>query len=180
MCLLMFRSINGQVNSVKTYLYNDFTKVSGIAYFERNTAEESDNSTQDKSNTSTSSSGNSKEDFTGQSKVIEFVRAQLGKPYVWGATGPDSFDCSGLCQAAYATIGFDTSRTTYSMLAIGGYQPYPGDDQLKPGDLLFPHTGHVVMYVGEGKVIHAPQTGDVVKEVDLNYRTYKYWWRPIP
>ena len=93
--------------------------------------------------------------------ILNEAYAQLGKPYVWGATGKDTFDCSGFTQYVYShAAGIDISRTTYTQINVG--QPV-SQDQLKPGDLVFPHTGHVGIYVGNGQMIHAPQTGEVIK-----------------
>ncbi|EKQ50442.1 MULTISPECIES: C40 family peptidase [unclassified Clostridium] len=93
--------------------------------------------------------------------ILNEAYAQLGKPYVWGATGSDSFDCSGFTQYVYShAAGIDISRTTYSQINVG--QPV-SQDQLQPGDLVFTHPGHVGIYVGNGQMINAPQTGDVVK-----------------
>ena len=131
------------------------------------------------SNSSSNSGSSSNGDAGNLQGVIDYVYSKLGCPYVYGNTGPDTFDCSGLCVAAYKdALGIDLPRSTFDMLAVAGYSAYPGEYQLKPGDLLFQKASHVVMYVGNGKVIHAPQTGDVVKEVDLNSRNYAYWWRP--
>jgi cell wall-associated NlpC family hydrolase len=100
--------------------------------------------------------------------------AQLGKPYQWGATGPASFDCSGLVQAAYAAAGIHVARTTYQWQQDGPVIPL---GQVQPGDLLFSagsdgtraSPGHVVMYLGGGQVIQAPRTGTDVQidPVDL-------------
>jgi len=93
--------------------------------------------------------------------ILNEAYAQLGKPYVWGATGESTFDCSGFTQYVYKhAAGIDISRTTYTQINVG--QPV-SQDQLKPGDLVFPHTGHVGIYVGNGQMIHAPQTGEVIK-----------------
>jgi cell wall-associated NlpC family hydrolase len=100
--------------------------------------------------------------------AIAFALAQLGKPYVWGATGPDAFDCSGLVYAAYAAAGIHIARTTFGWRQDGPQVPL---SQLQPGDLLFSagsdgtpaSPGHVVMYLGGGQVIQAPQTGEVVQ-----------------
>ena len=93
--------------------------------------------------------------------ILNEAYAQLGKPYQWGATGASTFDCSGFTQFVYENAaGIDISRTTYSQIGEG--QPV-SQDQLQPGDLVFPHAGHVGIYVGNGQMIHAPQTGDVVK-----------------
>ena len=93
--------------------------------------------------------------------ILNEAYAQLGKPYVYGATGSANFDCSGFTQYVYENAaGVDISRTTYSQINEG---QAVSEDQLQPGDLVFPHAGHVGIYVGGGQMIHAPQTGDVVK-----------------
>ena len=93
--------------------------------------------------------------------ILNEAYAQLGKPYVYGATGSANFDCSGFTQYVYENAaGIDISRTTYSQVNEG---QAVSPDQLQPGDLVFPHAGHVGIYVGNGQMIHAPQTGDVVK-----------------
>jgi cell wall-associated NlpC family hydrolase len=106
--------------------------------------------------------------------AISFAEAQLGKPYCWGGQGPGCFDCSGLVFAAYATAGIHLARTTYQWRDDGPQVPLP---QIQPGDLLFSagsdgspaSPGHVVMYLGGGQVIQAPQTGEDVQidPVDL-------------
>ncbi|ABW16609.1 NLP/P60 protein [Parafrankia sp. EAN1pec] len=92
--------------------------------------------------------------------VIDFMRSQIGKPYVWGATGPGAWDCSSLVQAAYRTIGISLPRVTTDQLAFGprvsGVDPQPGDLLFIPGSdgtALAP--GHVGMYIGNGQVIAA-------------------------
>ena len=81
----------------------------------------------------------------------------LGVRYVWGGESPTGFDCSGLVQFAYNAIGISIPRTTYEQYRIG--EPV-SRDELEPGDLLFfDHVGHVGMYVGGGRFIHAPHTG---------------------
>lgn len=93
--------------------------------------------------------------------ILNEAYKHLGAKYVWGATGPETFDCSGFTSYVYKhAAGIDISRTTYTQIDVG--QPV-SEDQLKPGDLVFPHTGHVGIYVGNGQMIHAPQTGDVIK-----------------
>lgn len=103
-------------------------------------------------------------------KVLDMACRQLGKSYVYGATGPDTFDCSGLTQYCYKqALGIDISRTTYTQLEHGSV--VSSQSALKPGDLVFPHTGHVGIYLGNGQMIHAPQTGDVVK-ISSVYKFY--------
>lgn len=95
-------------------------------------------------------------------QAIAFARDQLGKPYVWGATGPNSFDCSGLTQAAYKAAGIDLPRTTYDQVNVG---TRVSESDLQPGDLIFFYSdvSHVGLYIGNGEMIHAPHTGTVVK-----------------
>ncbi|SEG62702.1 Cell wall-associated hydrolase, NlpC family [Actinacidiphila yanglinensis] len=95
-------------------------------------------------------------------QAIAFARNQIGKPYVWGATGPDSYDCSGLTQAAYKAAGIDLPRTTYDQVNVG---TRVSEADLQPGDLIFFYSdvSHVGLYIGDGEMIHAPHTGTVVK-----------------
>jgi cell wall-associated NlpC family hydrolase len=94
-------------------------------------------------------------------RLTKVAETQLGKPYVFGS-GPDtsSFDCSDLIQWAYRQCGIQLGRDTYAQIREG--RSVKGQ-KLKPGDLVFPSTHHVVMYVGDGKVIAAPHTGTVVQ-----------------
>jgi cell wall-associated NlpC family hydrolase len=99
-------------------------------------------------------------------KAVAFAYAQLGKPYQWGATGPGSFDCSGLVQAAWAAAGVSIPRTTYAQWAA---LPHISTSALEPGDLLyFDGVGHVAIYVGGGDIIDAPQTGMDVQKIPLS------------
>ena len=94
--------------------------------------------------------------------LIAAADTQIGKPYLFGS-GPDtsSFDCSDLIQWAYKQIGIDIPRTTYDQIKIGKPVKW---GEFQPGDLIFSNGGgHVVMYVGGGKVISAPYTGQVVQ-----------------
>ena len=101
--------------------------------------------------------------------ILNEAYSHLGKPYVYGATGANTFDCSGFTQYVYKhAAGVDISRTTYSQINVG--TPV-SQSQLQPGDLIFTHAGHVGIYVGNGNMIHAPQTGDVVK-VSPVYKFY--------
>ncbi|MGW7415985.1 NlpC/P60 family protein [Streptomyces sp. NPDC054863] len=96
------------------------------------------------------------------SQAVSFAYSALGKPYVWGATGPSSFDCSGLTQAAWRSAGVALPRTTYTQINAG---ERVSRSQLAPGDLLFFYSGitHVGLYIGEGKMIHAPRPGAPVR-----------------
>ena len=103
----------------------------------------------------------------GAGAAIAFARAQLGKPYVYAAAGPDSYDCSGLTMRAWQAGG--VSMPHYSGAQYDMF-PHVPLDALQPGDLVFWGPGgsnHVAMYTGGGNVIYAPQTGDVVKEGPL-------------
>jgi cell wall-associated NlpC family hydrolase len=103
--------------------------------------------------------------------ALQFAFAQVGKPYRFGGTGPGSFDCSGLTQAAWRVAGVQLPRTTWSQWSWGAGRRVPLS-ALQPGDLLFSKgLGHMGMYAGNGKMVHAPQTGDVVKIVNLD----DYW-----
>lgn len=100
--------------------------------------------------------------------VLAFLEAQLGKAYVWGATGPDSFDCSGLVEAAFATIGVRLPRTSEEQYAATvGTAITPNSTAAIPaGSLLFSEgnpPGHVRVAIGGGLAIAAPYTGQVVR-----------------
>jgi cell wall-associated NlpC family hydrolase len=100
---------------------------------------------------------------TQAGKAVAFAYAQLGKPYVWGATGPGSYDCSGLMYAAWQAAGVTLPRDTYGEWA--GLPHIPLAD-LQPGDLiLYNGESHVSMYVGGGYIIDAPHTGAVVEKL---------------
>ncbi|WP_030416552.1 C40 family peptidase [Streptomyces sp. NRRL S-1448] len=105
---------------------------------------------------------------TKAEKALAFARAQIGKPYVWGATGPSSYDCSGLTQAAWKAAGVDLPRTTWEQVKVG--QRVATKD-LQPGDLVFffDDISHVGMYIGGGKMIHAPHPGANVREESIYY-----------
>src|SRR5215467_2244014 len=103
---------------------------------------------------------------TQAQKVVAFVYAQIGKPYVFGASGPDSYDCSGLTSAAWASVGVSIPRTSQEQWA--GLPHVPTSD-MQPGDILvFNGAGHVGIYVGGGMMIDAPHTGLDVQKVALS------------
>ncbi|MFF8613376.1 NlpC/P60 family protein [Streptomyces sp. NPDC015350] len=105
---------------------------------------------------------------TRTDKVLAFARAQIGKPYVWGATGPDSYDCSGLTQAAWKAAGVDLPRTTWDQVKVG---TRVATADLRPGDLVFFYDdiSHVGIYKGDGMMIHAPKPGANVREESIYY-----------
>ncbi|MGK5638598.1 NlpC/P60 family protein [Streptomyces sp. URMC 126] len=91
-------------------------------------------------------------------QAVAFAYGALGKPYVWGATGPSGYDCSGLTQAAWRAAGVALPRTTYTQINSGRRV---SRSRLAPGDLVFFYSGvsHVGLYIGGGKMIHAPHPG---------------------
>ncbi|HEY0403070.1 MAG TPA: C40 family peptidase [Blastococcus sp.] len=99
--------------------------------------------------------------------IVDTAMAQLGKPYVWAAAGPGSFDCSGLTQYAAKAAGIDLPHFTGSQATMG--TPV-AQANLQPGDLVFFYgLGHVGIYIGNGQIVHAPTPGDVVKVSDVAY-----------
>ncbi|WP_369233780.1 NlpC/P60 family protein [Streptomyces sp. R21] len=131
--------------------------------------QQSDSGTSD---TSTSgSTGTSTDDSayaTKAAKALAFARAQVGKPYVWGATGPDSYDCSGLTQASWKAAGVDLPRTTWDQVNVGTTVSLAN---AQPGDLIFFYDdiSHVGLYIGNGMMIHAPKPGAYVREESVYY-----------
>ncbi|ALC31877.1 glycoside hydrolase [Streptomyces sp. CFMR 7] len=101
-------------------------------------------------------------------KVLAFARAQIGKPYVWGATGPSSYDCSGLTKAAWREAGVTLPRTTWDQVKVG---TRVATSDLQPGDLVFFYDdiSHVGIYKGDGMMIHAPKPGANVREESIYY-----------
>lgn len=97
-------------------------------------------------------------------RIVEFARQQIGEPYVWGAEGPDSWDCSGLVYGAYKAAGLDVSRTTAANLGRQG-QPVSAAAAV-PGDVVYYDrpgaTDHVGIYIGNGQMVNAPQAGQPV------------------
>lgn len=91
--------------------------------------------------------------------VVAAAYSKLGCPYVWGASGPDTFDCSGLVMWCYRQAGVYLDHYSGSQKESGAVIPV---SQAQPGDILW-KSGHVGIYIGNGQYIHAPQTGDVVK-----------------
>jgi peptidoglycan DL-endopeptidase CwlO len=92
--------------------------------------------------------------------AVRAALSRLGRPYVWGATGPNRFDCSGLVQWSYAQAGIHLGRTTYQQINDG--VPVPRS-QVRPGDLVFPHAGHVQLAIGNNLVVEAPYSGASVR-----------------
>ncbi|WP_314224670.1 C40 family peptidase [Streptomyces zaehneri] len=123
------------------------------------------------SSTAPSTSASASEDpayATKAEKALAFARAQIGKPYVWGATGPDSYDCSGLTQAVWKAAGVTLPRTTYDQVNAGTTVSLA---DARPGDLVFFYddVSHVGVYIGNGMMIHAPKPGAYVREESVFY-----------
>jgi cell wall-associated NlpC family hydrolase len=99
--------------------------------------------------------------------AVNTALAQVGDPYVWGATGPDSFDCSGLTQYAYAAAGISLPHSSSIQSTMG--VPVSRSD-LQPGDLIFFYSpvSHVAMYIGNGQMVHASTSGQPVKVVSVD------------
>ncbi|MEV5661258.1 C40 family peptidase [Streptomyces flaveolus] len=161
-------------------------KAAELARQQAQERERQEQAAQQESDTSTGSSGSagtsgSASDGTGSGssapdpsygtkagKALAFARAQIGKPYVWGATGPGSYDCSGLTQAAWKAAGVTLPRTTYDQVESGTTVSV---SQAQPGDLVFFYDdiSHVGIYIGNGMMIHAPKPGAYVREESVYY-----------
>jgi len=104
---------------------------------------------------------------TGQ-KIADAAMSKQGAPYVWGATGPSSFDCSGLTSWAYNQVGKSIPRTSGAQ-ASGGTPV--SLNALQPGDIISYYSGatHVAIYIGDGKIVHAVNEGTPVQVNDINY-----------
>jgi cell wall-associated NlpC family hydrolase len=96
-------------------------------------------------------------------QLIAFLKSQLGKPYVYGATGPDSYDCSGLTQAAFASVGVTLPRTSQEQSTVG--TPV-STSALQPGDLIFwggeGSAYHVGVFIGDGQYLDAANSSTPV------------------
>jgi hypothetical protein len=109
-------------------------------------------------------------------QALDFALNQLGKPYVWGAEGPDAYDCSGLVQTAYESAGVKLDRVANDQFTDGAYLPVR---DAQPGDLLFwafdtsnPVTiHHVALYLGDDKIVEAPQTGVPVRVRKIDWKS---------
>ncbi|MDE3724244.1 NlpC/P60 family protein [Nocardiopsis sp. N85] len=98
--------------------------------------------------------------------ALDFAYAQIGKPYIYGGTGPNGYDCSGLTQAAWRHGGVDLPRTTYSQAEVG--TRIYDMNALQPGDIMFfSSLGHNGLYAGNGQMVHAPRTGRNIEVVGL-------------
>lgn len=103
--------------------------------------------------------------------AVRFAVEEVGTPYRWGGESPATgFDCSGLVRWAYGRVGIDLPHSSYALYSVGRRVP---DSALEPGDLLFfEGLGHVGLYLGKGRMVHAPQTGRDVEIVNLGSTGY--------
>lgn len=113
----------------------------------------------------------------GHPEAVDVALQYLGVPYQWGGANPSGFDCSGLCQHAYAQIGISLPHSSRAQFELGQHIDRSRVDLLRPGDLVFFGTDgndtqvhHVGMYVGNDQFVHAPQTGAVVRVESLGAR----------
>jgi cell wall-associated NlpC family hydrolase len=102
-------------------------------------------------------------------RVVALARTQLGVPYRYGGASPDGFDCSGLVMWVYGRLGVSLPHNAAALFGVG--RPV-STEHLRPGDLVFFHgLGHVGIYIGDGRMIHAPQTGERVEVEALDERS---------
>ena len=118
--------------------------------------------------------GQSPTPMSNGAQIVQYAKQFLGKPYVYGATGPYSFDCSGFTKYVFQKFGINLNRTTYEQVKQG---VYVDKSSLQAGDLIFFKYGsrgvnHVGIYVGDGQIIHASSPGDVVKFSTINSGYY--------
>ncbi|MFI6285468.1 C40 family peptidase [Streptomyces sp. NPDC051018] len=142
-------------------------------------------------NGSSTGNGPSGKGFTGKGSAgartptrqgadaVRYAVEQIGKPYVWGATGPESYDCSGLTSVAWAAAGREIPRTSQEQWRELPRVPVRS---LRPGDLVvyFPEATHVAIYLGDGMVVQAPRPGTVVKVSPLTANPVLGAVRPDP
>ncbi|RRR96127.1 C40 family peptidase [Glycomyces terrestris] len=115
-------------------------------------------------------------DYTGDSAVVAFAYDQLGDDYVYGASGPDEWDCSGLTQGAWGAAGVSLSHNTEMQW---NETARISRDELQPGDLVFYNgLSHVAIYIGNGEIIHAPNSTTVVKIADIDVMGIDGYGRP--
>ena len=116
-------------------------------------------------------------------RIANFAKSLVGKPYVYGKTGPNSFDCSGFVVYVYRNFGISLPRTSQAQAYVG---MRVSRNELKPGDLVFSNTysslSHVGIYIGDGKFVHAANssTGVTISSVNDGYYGSRYAWSMRP
>ncbi|MGK5531260.1 NlpC/P60 family protein [Streptomyces sp. URMC 129] len=118
-------------------------------------------------------------DLPGSSRgeaALSAAASKLGSPYVWGATGPSAFDCSGLTSWAFSQAGVSLPRTSQAQAGVG---TRVGMNELAPGDLVFFYSDlhHVGIYAGNGQIIHAPRPGSSVEYLSINAMPFQFGTR---
>lgn len=93
--------------------------------------------------------------------ALQFMVSQVGKPYIWGGTGPRGYDCTGLAVAGFRHAGIHVPRFTTATLRFMGYAV--SATEILPGDAIMPISSHVFWYIGDGKVVEAAHTGTDVR-----------------
>ncbi|MGL5693108.1 MAG: NlpC/P60 family protein [Peptostreptococcaceae bacterium] len=174
-----------ETNEVKETQSTSSNKVNKPSTNNTTTSKPSSNTNTSASNTTNkpnNSSNNNIVSSNKQSAVVSLAKAQLGKPYVWGAEGPSSFDCSGLTSYVYKNAaGVSLPRTS---TAQSNYGTTVSRSNLKAGDLIFFSTNgsgnvsHVGIYIGNGEMIHSPKPGSSVQKSSINnsYWSKAYLW----
>lgn len=158
---------NGSSVSPKFFRGGKSTGVAPSASALNGTVDNSDNSVSEETTTAT---GN---------KIVDTAKKYLGTPYVWGGADPSGFDCSGFVYYVYNSLGIKISRTQATMYSQG--TPVAKAD-LQPGDIVFFQNtykegiSHCGIYVGDGKFIHSPSSGEVVSYANLNSDYYTAHW----
>lgn len=103
-------------------------------------------------------------------RAVEYALTMVGTPYRWGGESPSGFDCSGLVRWAYGRVGVDLPHNSYALYAEGRTVR---ESKMEPGDILFfEGLGHVGLYLGNGRMVHSPQTGRSVEVVRLASTNY--------
>lgn len=163
------KGIKKKLSSKKSTIEASLSKQQNLLGQLRSSA--SDNVRASRSNDRTNAPGNLPPASGAAAKAIAFAKSQLGKPYSWGAAGPDAYDCSGLTMASYQAAGISLPHSSQAQMSSGPSVPR---GSLQPGDLVFfgSPVHHVGLYVGGGKMINAPNSGEVVQYASLNE---SYW-----
>ena len=117
--------------------------------------------------------GNDSSSSSRAAAALSAAKGKIGSPYVWGATGPSSFDCSGLTSWAYQQAGVSLPRTSQAQANAGGRL---GQGELAPGDLVFFYDDlhHVGLYAGNGQILHAPKPGAGVRFESINNMPFMF------